>query len=114
MKWKDVVELGLELPEVSEGFWFNTPCLKVSGKSFVRLKEDRRSMVFLLESVELQRTLIRTKPAIYFITDHYRGWPAVLARLSALRKRECRLRLERAWRVKAPKKLLRARDAQEI
>jgi hypothetical protein len=29
-----------------------------------------------------------------FITDHYRGWPAVLAQLSKLKEPECRLRLE--------------------
>ena len=47
---------------------------------------------------------------LYFITDHYRGWPAVLARLGALRTRECRTRLESAWRVKAPKSLRKRYD----
>jgi len=60
------------------------------------LKEDRRSVVFLLESVDEQDWLIRARPEIYFITDHYRGWPSVLARLSKLSVTECRMRLERA------------------
>lgn len=111
MKWADVVKLARELPEVVEDVWYRTPALKVRGKAFARLKEDGSSVVFLLENVDEQEALIEAKPATYFITDHYRGWPAVLARLSKLRAGECRERLEQAWRVKAPRKLVRALDA---
>ncbi|XYH95785.1 MmcQ/YjbR family DNA-binding protein [Sorangium sp. So ce1128] len=110
MNWEQLCKLGLALPEVVEDVWFRTPALKVRGKSFVRLKEDGQSVVFLLESVDEQEFLIETQPDIYFITDHYRGYPAVLARLSALRAPECRMRLERAWRLKAPKTLLKQLD----
>ncbi|MGK3985645.1 MmcQ/YjbR family DNA-binding protein [Sorangium sp. So ce136] len=110
MNWEQLCKLGLALPEVVEDVWFRTPALKVRGKSFVRLKEDGQSVVFLLESVDEQEFLIEAQPDIYFITDHYRGYPAVLARLSALRAPECRMRLERAWRLKAPKTLLKQLD----
>jgi hypothetical protein len=109
MKWEQLVKLGCELPEVEEGSWFRTPALKVRGKSFVRLKEDGQSVVFLLESVDEQEFLIRAQPDLYFITDHYKGWPAVLARLAKLRVAECRHRLEQGWRLKAPKKLVKQR-----
>jgi hypothetical protein len=46
----------------------------------------------------------------YYITDHYKGWPAVLARLSALTVAEASLRVERAWRIEAPRALVRALD----
>jgi hypothetical protein len=107
VKWREVSKLGRELPEVVEDVWFRTPALKVRGKSFVRLKEDAESVVFLLDSVEEQEILIEAQKDLYFITDHYKGWPAVLARLGKLRPAECRHRLERAWRVKAPKTLIR-------
>ncbi|MGK3977744.1 MmcQ/YjbR family DNA-binding protein [Sorangium sp. So ce118] len=110
MNWEQLCKLGLALPEVVEDVWFRTPALKVRGKSFVRLKEDGQSVVFLRESVDEQEFLIEAQPDIYFITDHYRGYPAVLARLSALRAPECRMRLERAWRLKAPKTLLKQLD----
>jgi hypothetical protein len=110
MKWEALCKLGRELPEVVEDIWFRTPALKVRGKSFVRLKEDGQTVVFLLESVGEQEFLIESQPAIYYITGHYRGYPAVLARLSALGPSECRLRLERAWRLKAPKALLKQLD----
>jgi hypothetical protein len=112
VKWDRLVELGLELPEVVLDVWFRTPALKVRGKSFVRLKEDGENVVFLLESVDEQELLIEARADVYFITDHYRGYPAVLARLAKLRVPECKDRLERAWRLKAPKKLAAAYDAR--
>jgi hypothetical protein len=106
MQWERLVELGCALPGVVLDRWFRTPALKVGGKSFVRLKEDGASVVFLLESVDEQQHLIAARPAVYHITDHYRGYPAVLARLKALTVAECRERLAEGWRLKAPKKLL--------
>ena len=48
------------------------------------------------------------------VPDHYRGWPAVLARLSKLSVTECRMRLERAWRLKAPTALSRKLDESRM
>ncbi len=110
--WKRLCELGGELPEVTVDVWYGTPALKVRGKGFVRLKEDGQTVVFLLENLEEQEMLIENHPRIYFITDHYRGWPTVLARMPALGAGEARVRLERAWRTKAPPKLIRAFDGE--
>lgn len=109
--WQQVCKLGAALPEVSEGIWYRTPALKVREKSFVRLKEDGKTLVFLLDSVDEQELLVEAQPKVYFITDHYRGYPAVLARMSALTLTECRKRLEQGFRLKAPKKLLKSLGA---
>src|SRR5262249_14688917 len=77
--WEQLCKLARELPEVTVDVWYNTPALKVRGKGFVRLKEDGASVVFMTESVDEQEFLIEAQPDLYFITDHYRGWPAVLA-----------------------------------
>jgi hypothetical protein len=106
VRWKQLVALARVLPEVEEGIWFRTPSLDVRGKSIIRLKEDGENVVFLVDNVDEQEALIAAKPDVYFITDHYRGYPAVLARLAALTTAEARVRIERAWRKKAPKKLL--------
>jgi hypothetical protein len=113
MTWKQLCKLGRALPAVDEAFWYGTPALKVGGKGFCRLKENGKDAVFLLDSVEEQEALIDALPEVYYITDHYRGWPAVLARLAKLRVPECRVRLERAWRRKAPAKVVRAFDQAE-
>ena len=111
MKWEKLSALWRALPEVTEDTWYRTPALKVRGKGFVRLKEDGESVAFVLSSVEEQEFLLETRPDLYFITDHYRGWAAVLARLRPLRVDEARARLEHAWRVKAPAALVKRRDA---
>jgi len=110
MKWEQLCKLSRELPEVVEDRWYGTPALKVRGKGFARLKEDGKTVMFLLEDVDEQEWLISAQPEIYFITDHYRGWPSVLARLPRLPVAECRLRLERAWRLKAPRTLQKQLD----
>jgi hypothetical protein len=114
MKWEQLSKMGRELPEVVEASWYGTPALKVRGKGFARLKEDGKTAMFLLRDVDEQEWLIRARPEIYFITDHYRGWPSVLARLSRLPVAECRLRLERAWRLKAPATLARSLDESRM
>jgi hypothetical protein len=112
VNWSQLCKLAKELPEVREGSWYGTPALQVRGKSFIRLKEDGRSALFLLDSVDEQEFLLQARPEVYFITDHYRGYPSVLARLAALRAPECRLRLERAWRLKAPRDLAKGLDGR--
>jgi hypothetical protein len=108
MKWEQLCRLGRELPEVVEEFWYGTRALKVRKKGFVRLKEDGASVVFMLESIEEQESLITGQPEVFFITDHYRGYPSVLAWLAKLGVSEARVRLERAWLVKAPATLVEA------
>ncbi len=96
----------LALPETEEGTWFGTPSLKVRGKSFVRLK-DRDTLVVMCP-LEEKEMLLAAAPDIYFETDHYKGWPAVLIRLAAIDAAELGHRLVKAWRVYAPKRLIKA------
>jgi hypothetical protein len=102
---KRVVRLALGLPEVSEGTSYGTPALKVGDKSFTRLK-DADTLVIMMP-IEQKELLMEAAPAIYFETDHYRGWPAVLVRLAAISDAELAQRLAEAWRHKAPKRLVK-------
>jgi len=109
MKWPALVRLARGLPEVTLDTWYGTPALKVRGKGFVRLKEDGADVVFVTDGVDEQEALCAALPRVFHITDHYRGWPAVLARLAALTPAIARERLEVAWRAKAPAALVKAR-----
>ena len=96
-------------PETEESTWFGTPSLKVRGKSFVRLKDaDTLVLMCPLEEKEL---LMQMEPEVFFETDHYKGWPAVLARLSQMDGVTLRHRLARSWRLKAPKRLIAQYEA---
>jgi hypothetical protein len=98
--------LGLKLPEISEGTSYGTPALLVKGKSFTRLK-DPQTLV-LLCPLEQKELLMEMAPQIYFETDHYKGWPAVLVRLAAISDEELSQRLADGWRHRAPKRLAAA------
>jgi hypothetical protein len=111
MNWPRLIQLGRDLPDVEVSTWYRTPSLAVRGKSFVRLKEDGTTVVFLVEELDERDLLLRTRPDVYFLTEHYRDSTAVLARLAKLTAAECRVRLEVAWRTKAPTKLVERFDA---
>lgn len=95
------------LPGVVRATSYGTPALKVRDKPFVRLK-DLNTLV-LLCPCEQKILMMEISPDIYFETDHYVGHAAVLIRLDAISDEELALRLEDAWRFKAPPKLLAER-----
>lgn len=95
------------LKEVDRSTSYRTPSLKVRRKMFVRLKDE--ATLVLLCPVEQKTLLMEISPSIYFETPHYVGYPAVLIRLDAIEDEELALRIEDAWRFKAPAKLSRDR-----
>ena len=54
---------------------------------------------------EQKALLMEISPEIYFETPHYVGHAVVLIRLGAIGDEELALRLEDAWRFKAPARL---------
>jgi hypothetical protein len=97
-------ELAMKLPGVEPGTSYGTPALKVKGKLLARLKEDGQSAVFRV-TFDQRDLLMQTKPKVFFITDHYLGYPAVLMRLSAATSKQAADVVEMAWRFSAPKQL---------
>lgn len=91
------------LPEVSRGTSYGTPALLVKGKSFARMK-DAETLVVMC-ALEEKEMLLELDPALFFETDHYKGWPAMLVRLHAIDDASLTQRLVAAWREKAPRKL---------
>jgi hypothetical protein len=49
-------------------------------------------------SFEERDRLIAARPDVYYLTPHFANYPAVLARLSAMRREELRELLGTAWR----------------
>ncbi|URK88280.1 MmcQ/YjbR family DNA-binding protein [Rhizobium sp. RCAM05350] len=91
------------LPEVTRGTSYGTPALEVRGKSFVRMKEA--GVLVVMCALEEKDMLIELAPELYFETDHYKGWPAMLVRLDVVNDQDLTQRLIAAWRQKAPKRL---------
>jgi hypothetical protein len=95
------------LPGLARSTSYGNPALKVASKSFCRLK-DAQTLVLLCPA-EQKTLLMEISPEIYFETDHYVGWPAVLIRLDVIADEELSLRLEDAWRSKASEALAQQR-----
>jgi hypothetical protein len=112
MKWETFVAIGLELPEVEETSSYGRPALKVRGKFMAGHNIKEKAFVLRLASVEEQDFLCEMAPETYYVTAHCKGYPAVLARPGRLSKPEARGRLEKAWRLQAPKTLVKKYDAR--
>jgi hypothetical protein len=110
-EWADVVAAGRALPEVEEGTWFRTPCLRVRKKSFCRMKEDGETLVVRVVDLEDKDALLRGQPGVFSTTPHYDGYAYVLVRLAAIEPDQLAELIEDAWRLVAPKRLVAAYDA---
>lgn len=95
-----------KLPGVEEAMSYGSPSLKVMGKFLTRVREP--DVLVVMCALEEKEFLMQNNPDVYYETDHYKGWPAVLIRLSKIGDDELKHRLEIAWRRQAPKKLLAA------
>jgi hypothetical protein len=92
------------LPGIEAGRSYGTPSLNVRGKFMARIKDADTLVVRC--PVEEKHFLMEADPAVFFESDHYKGYPAFLVRLSAADDATIAGRLERAWRMQAPKKLV--------
>ena len=107
--WETVKRLGSELPEVEAGTSYRTPALKVRGKMFARLREDGETLVVWTDFLE-REALTQGDPETFFVTPHYQDYPLVLIALERVDEQELRELLIESWRLKAPKRVLRAYD----
>ena len=100
----------LDLPGLEEGIWLGRPCLRVRGKSIIGSKDGRVLVVHC--PFGDKEPLMEARPELYFETDHYKGYPAVLMRPGKVTKAELKRRIEQAWRMHAPKRAVAEHDAR--
>jgi hypothetical protein len=105
-----VREAALTLPDVVKSTMYGSPALKVRGNLLACVPANKSAepncAVFRIDR-DLRAALIKTKPGIYYITDHYADHPAVLARLSRMDRKELRDILGLAWSFVCSKKPVR-------
>jgi hypothetical protein len=109
--WDDVVAIGRRLPEVEVSTWFGTPSLKVRGKSMCRMRTDPDALVLRVIDLGEREALLQGQPDAFFSTPHDDGHPYVLVRLAAVDPGELAELIEDAWRIRAPKRVVKAYDA---
>jgi len=109
--WEDVVAIGTRYPEVTEGSSYGTPSLRVKDKFMCRMRTGPDALVVRVVDVGDQEALLQGNPDVFFTTPHYDGYPYVLVRLEAIDLQELTELIEDAWRIQAPKRVVKAFDA---
>jgi len=97
--------MALARPGVEARSSYGTPGFFIKGKFWARLREEDVLVLKPIDDDE-QRFLMETQPQAFFITDHYRGYPTILIRLSKVNRGQLQELVEQTWRRMAPKKLL--------
>lgn len=104
-------KLVLSFPGVEEGESYGKPAFLLGKKFFTRLRASDDSMVLIVSSIDERDMLLEAEPKLFFITEHYKNYPSVLAHLSKLDAITLRSMLERRWKQIAPKKLLKEMES---
>jgi hypothetical protein len=95
--------------------------VKLAGKAVAYLAANERSRPsgvaaneeFVIVRIPLKERaqLLESNPEAFFVTPHYEGYPGVIVRISTVDQKQLRGLLVGAWRLVAPKRLVRDWDA---
>ena len=80
-----VRKIGLALPGVEESTAYGLPALKVHGKLLACVPAHRsaeRGSLVVRVGFDDRAELLAATPDVYYVTDHYLNYSAVLVRLS--------------------------------
>ena len=109
--------LALALPEVEDHGEGDRLAFEVKGKGLAwtylervapkKPRVPRPGVLAVRCLIETKELLIEAAPERFFDDDHYRGYPAVLVRLDAVAEDELADLLRTAWRLVAPKALVK-------
>ena len=80
-------KVALSFKGASEGEHYGQPAIYLDEQFFTRLHHKEEAVVILTGSLEMRDVMLEAEPALFYITDHYRTRPALLARLSKLNRK---------------------------
>jgi hypothetical protein len=98
------------LPGIEDSTSYGTPAIKVRGKLLARLHQSGDCFVLRTDLLD-REILLQSDPSVFFITDHYRDYPWILVRFSAVDPSALPDLMERAWRLVAPRTLTAKYDS---
>src|ERR1700744_3453304 len=104
-------KIALAMPGASEGPYFGKPAI-FAGKEFLcRIHDKLEAVVLRSGSMEMREVMLEAEPRLFYITDHYKSFPVILARLSKLDRKTLKellaarlLRINEKSAKKRPKK----------
>jgi hypothetical protein len=95
--WARFCRLALKLPGVETGTSYGTPALHVYKRFLARLKENGEDIAIRVGFAD-RDVLLELDPRAFYLTDHYRPYPAMLLRMKEVRRDLLERLIEQAWR----------------
>jgi hypothetical protein len=105
------LKIALVLPGAEASTSYGTPSVKIRGKLLSRWRSEAEGALAIRCDFLDRQILLQTQPEVFFLTDHYLDYPMVLVRLEKVSLAVLVDVAERAWRLVAPAKLVKERDA---
>ncbi len=112
VSYATVRDMALVYPHVEEGFIFGTPSLHVGRKLMARLREDGQTLAIKLP-MEQRSDYMELNPDTFFFTHHYRDYPIILVDLPSVRREIIVELVEKAWRVVASARQIKAYELSQ-
>ena len=76
----------LSIQGTDERLWFNQPSVFLHDRFLAKTHHKESAVTLQVGSMEMRDMMLEAEPELFYITDHYRKFPFVLVRLSALTK----------------------------
>ena len=86
-KFEVVRKIGLALPGVEESTMYGTPALKLRGRLVACIASNKSAepdTLVVRVSFDERSEMLDTDPDVYYLKDHYVGYPCVLVRLARI------------------------------
>ena len=80
----DARKIMLAIPGTDERLWFNQPSVFIHDRFLAKTHHKEDAVTLQVGSMEMRDMMLEAEPKLFYITDHYRKFPFVLIRLSAL------------------------------
>ena len=111
MRAATVRRLALALPEAEERETWGEATFRVRNRIFVMLVEGERHAWVKASRIE-QEAVLGSEPEIFFHPPYVGGHGWIGVRIAKVDRQEMRELVTEAWRMTAPKRLVRAFDEQ--
>jgi len=87
-------KIALAVPGAFEKPHFGKPCVFVGDHFLCRVHDKEEAVALRTGSMEMRDVMLEAEPKLFYLTDHYRNFPMLLARLETLDKKRLKDLLE--------------------
>jgi hypothetical protein len=80
----DARKIMLTIEGTSEAPYFGKPAIFYAENFVGRVHDKEDAVALRVGTIEMRDVMLEAEPKLFYITDHYKPWPMLLARLKVL------------------------------